>query len=143
MKHLSIVSFLYYGGVLCKLGSKIIDFCQLGLFSNLIFSSQANDMRPNYNHVKKPFVESCHELRTPNETFFHWNPELLGLGRQIGWGIWGIFGLTVLAPILVQWVPCPCFPLFHYKKTKPLYPHPKYLFGIGIWIWIWIGATKN
>ena len=25
-----------------------------------------------------------HGLRTPNEAFFHWNPELLGLGRQIG-----------------------------------------------------------
>ena len=30
--------------------------------------------------------------------------------------------------------------IFHYStivstKTKPLYPHPKYLFGIGIWIW--------
>ena len=44
-----------------------------------------------------------HGLRTPNEAFFHWNPELLGLGRQIGqtnwadkfWGIWGIFGRTI------------------------------------------------
>ena len=25
-------------------------------------------------------------------------------------------------------------PLF-LQKTKPLYPHPKYLFGIGIWTW--------
>ena len=25
-----------------------------------------------------------HGLRTPNEAFFHRNPELLGLGRQIG-----------------------------------------------------------
>ena len=24
-----------------------------------------------------------HWLRTPNEAFFHWNPKLLGLGRQI------------------------------------------------------------
>ena len=24
-----------------------------------------------------------HRLRTPNKAFFHWNPELLGLGRQI------------------------------------------------------------
>ena len=34
--------------------------------------------------------------------------------------------------------------VFHYsniflQKTKPLYPHPEYLFGIGIWIW----AAKN
>ena len=28
---------------------------------------------------------SCiHGLRMPNEAFFHWNPELLGWGRQIG-----------------------------------------------------------
>ena len=25
-----------------------------------------------------------HGLWTPNEAFFHWNPKLLGLGRQIG-----------------------------------------------------------
>ena len=25
-----------------------------------------------------------HGLRMPNEAFFHWNPKLLGLGRQIG-----------------------------------------------------------
>ena len=29
-------------------------------------------------------------------------------------------------------------PLF-LQKTKPLYPHPKYLFVLGIWIW----AVKN
>ena len=29
----------------------------------------------------------------------------------------------------------------HLQKTKPLYPNPKYLFGIGIWILIW--AAKN
>ena len=27
---------------------------------------------------------SKHGLRMPNEAFFSWNPELLGLGRQIG-----------------------------------------------------------
>ena len=43
--------------------------------------------------------------------------------------------LGILAePILVQWV---CFAFL--QKTKPLYPNPKYLFGI--WIWIW--AAKN
>ena len=31
-------------------------------------------------------------------------------------------------------------PLF-LQKTKPLYPHPKYVFGIGIGIGIW--AAKN
>ena len=89
---------------------------------------------PDWNRVN-------HGLRTLNEDFFHWNPELLGLSRQIGqinkfWGIWSIFGKTT-----VHWVPCPCFPLFKhcFWFTKPLYTHPKYLFGIGIWIW----AAKN
>jgi hypothetical protein len=76
----------------------------------------------------------------PNKTFFHWNSELLGLGRQIGhinsWAF-GVFWAKISAPILVQGILCPCFSLFnHYfckKKTK------KYLLGIGIWIW----AAKN
>ena len=33
----------------------------------------------------------------------------------------------------------PLFNHYFYKKTKPLYPTPKYLFGSGIWIW----AAKN
>ena len=94
-------------------------------------------------------------------SLFYWNPELLGLGRQIGQinsGAFGVFSAELSAPILVQWVPIPCFPLsskvvpegwaltvtvqpsgttllsshYFYKKTKPLYPHLKYLFGIGI-----------
>ena len=62
-----------------------------------------------------------HGLRTPNEAFFHWNPELLGLGiqiEQIFWGLLGIFGQT----ISTHFGTCPCFPLFnHYflQKTKP------------------------
>ena len=47
------------------------------------------------------------------------------------WGIWGIFGRTVF---LVQWVPCPCFPLFNhyfYKKLS-LYIHiPNICLGLG------------
>ncbi len=83
-----------------------------------------------------------HGLWTPNEAFFHWNPELLGLGRQIGQinsGAFGVFSAKLSAPILVQEVPCPCFPLFNHYFYKTLYPHPKYLFGIGRWIW----AAKN
>ena len=87
-----------------------------------------------------------HGLRTPNEAFFHWNLELLGLDWQIGQinsGPFGVFLDELSASILVQWVPCPRFPLFNhlFNKNKPLYPHPKYLFGIGIWSWIW--AAKN
>ena len=79
-------------------------------------------------------------LRKPNEAFLHWNLLLLGLGRQIGQinsGAFGVFSAKISAPIFVQF--CPCFPLlnhYFYKKTKPLYPPTKYLFGIGIWIWV-------
>ena len=54
-----------------------------------------------------------HVLRTPNEAFFHWNAELLGLGRQI-WhinsGAFGVFLAELSAPIWVQWVH-----VFHYS----------------------------
>ena len=65
------------------------------------------------------------------------NPKLLGLGRQfrqINLGAFGVFSSNISLPISVQWVPCPCFSLInHFSiKTKPLYPNPKYLFGIGI-----------
>jgi hypothetical protein len=43
------------------------------------------------------------------------------------WGIWGspLFMFSIIQPLFLQ-------------KTKPLYPHPKYLFGIGIGIGIGI-----
>ena len=86
---------------------------------------------------KKRGYSACHGLRTPNEAFFHLNPELLGLGRQIGQihsGAFAVFAVKLSAPIFVQWVPCPCFPLFNpyfYKKTKPLYPTSQ------LFIWEW------
>ena len=61
--------------------------------------------------------------RTPNEAFFHWNPELFGLGRHVGqinFGAFGVFSAKLSAPILVQWVPCPCFPLFNHHFCKKL-----------------------
>ena len=83
-----------------------------------------------------------HGLRTPNEAFFHWNPKLLGLGRQIGqinFVAFGVFSADLSAPILVLWVPCPCFPLinhYFYKKLSLYIPIPNiYLNIIGIWIW--------
>ena len=45
-----------------------------------------------------------HGLRTPNEAFFHRNPKLLGLGRQIGqinFGAFRVFSANLSAPILV------------------------------------------
>ena len=41
-----------------------------------------------------------HGLWTPNEAFFHWSPELLGLGRQIGQinsGVFGVFSAKLSA----------------------------------------------
>jgi hypothetical protein len=46
-----------------------------------------------------------HGLRTPNEAFFYWNLELLGLGGHIGQinsGAFGVFLAELSAPILVQ-----------------------------------------
>ena len=66
----------------------------------------------------------------PNEAFFHWNSELLGLGRQIGQinsGAFGVFSAELLSPILVQRVPCSCFPLSNHYFYKKLYTysHPQ------------------
>ena len=69
----------------------------------------------------------------PMKPFFHSNQELLGLGRQVGQinsGTFGVFSAKLSAPILVMFSIIQ--PLFLQKKTKPLYPHPKYLFRIRI-----------
>jgi hypothetical protein len=69
--------------------------------------------------------------------FFHWNPELFGLGRQIGQinsGAFWVFSAELSAPILAQWVPCPCFPLFnhYFNKKLSLYFHiPNIYLGLG------------
>ena len=52
----------------------------------------------------------------PHEAFFHWNPKICGLGRQIFW-TYVVFSANLSAYILVQWVPCPCF--FHLYIQKP------------------------
>ena len=64
-----------------------------------------------------------HGLGMPNEAFFHWNPELLDLGRQIGQinsRAFGVLLANLSAPILVQRVPCPCFQLFNHCFYKKL-----------------------
>ena len=79
----------------------------------------------------------------PMKPFFHWNPKLLELGRQIGqinFGAFGIFSAELSVPILVHWVPCPqispcpCFLLFNhyfYKKLS-LYIHISNIYlGLG------------
>ena len=66
------------------------------------------------NHM----ISICPRTTDAKWSLFYWNPELLGLARQIG-------QISIIQPLFLQ-------------KTKPLYPHSKYLFGIGIWLW----ATK-
>ena len=76
-----------------------------------------------------------HRLGTPNEAFFHRNPELLGFGRHIGQinsRALGYFRPNYQHPF---WYSESTFSIIQpllLHKTKPLYPHPKYLFGIGI-----------
>ena len=102
-------------------------------------------------HFRCYLAASEHWLRTPNEDFFHWSSEILGLGRQTGqtnwaekfWGISGIIGLTISTLFgAVSSLSKSMFsiiqPLF-LRKTNPLYPLSKYLFWIRNWIW----AGKN
>ena len=71
----------------------------------------------------------------PNDGFFHRNPKLFGKGQKNWadkfWGIWGILGQTIgthfgtVSPLSMFSINQPLF----LQKAKPLYPHPKYLFG--------------
>ena len=67
-----------------------------------------------------------HGLRTTNETFFHWNLELLGLGRQIeqkNSEAFRVVSAELSVPYLVQWVPCSYSYLFSHYLKKRLYIH--------------------
>ena len=73
---------------------------------------------------------------TQRELFFK-NLELLGLGRYFGlkfFEAFGVFSTGLSAPILVLWVPCPCFPLFNhyfYKKLSLYIQLPNIYLGVG------------
>ena len=75
------------------------------------------------------------DYKRPMKPFFQRNSKLLGLGRQVGqinFGAFGIFSVDLSAPILIQWVPCPCFLLINhylYKKLS-LYSQIPILFGL-------------
>jgi hypothetical protein len=70
--------------------------------------------------------------------FFSLKYKTFGLGQTYWadkfWGIWGIFRQTIsthlgtVGPLSIFSIIQPLF----LKKTKPLYSHPKYLFGIGV-----------
>ena len=85
------------------------------------------------------------DYERPMMPFFRWNPKLLNLGRQIGqisFGAFGEFSAELLSTHFGTVSPLSIFSIIQslfLKKTKLLYSHPKYLFGIGIWIW----ATKK
>ena len=100
--------------------------------------SYQNTAPANKRSLKYLLFTLYHGIRTPNEAFFHRNPKLLGFGRQIGlinFGAFVVFSAKLSAPILVQWVPCPCFPLFNhyfYKKIS-LYIHiPNIYLGLNL-----------
>ena len=65
-----------------------------------------------YGRLMKPFL-------TISQTF--------GQIDRMNFGVFGVFSADLSAPILFS-INQPLF----LQKTKPLYPNPKYLFGIGI-----------
>ena len=57
-----------------------------------------------WHKIQRSLIYHDHGLRTPKEAFFHQNPKLLGLGRQLGqinFGAFGVFLADFSAPILV------------------------------------------
>jgi hypothetical protein len=99
-------------------------------FDYLMVSTNTQGHSPFNDHKKFCRV---HGLQMPDEAFFHQNPKLFGLGRQIG-QINFFFGQLIhthfgtVSPLSMFSINHPLF----LQKTRPLYPHPKYLFGIGI-----------
>ena len=93
----------------------------------------------NLEHI----VLSLTDYGRPMKPFFLSKSQIFGLGQTNWadklWGIWGIFCKFIsthfgtVSPLSMFFINQPLF----LQKTKPLHPHPKYLFGI----WIW--AAKN
>ena len=79
----------------------------------------------------------CAQTMDTQWSFFHWNPELLGLSWQMGpinsWAF-EVFPAKLSVPISVQSVFCLCFPLsnhYFYKKLS-IYIHiPNIYLGLG------------
>jgi hypothetical protein len=86
-------------------------------------------------HVEINLVAFNQGLRTPNEAFFHWNPKLLGLGRQNGQinsEAFGVFSAELSTPILVQWVHVFHNSIIISTKELSLYIHiPNTYLGLG------------
>ena len=63
------------------------------------------------------------------------NPKLYAWADKLGRKNLGYFQANLSAPILVLWVPCPCFPLInhYFYKTISLYIQiPKKYLGVGV-----------
>ena len=79
-----------------------------------------------------------HSARTTDtqRELFSKNLKLLGLGRDFGLKIFEAFGVFLAglsAPILVLWVPCPCFPLFnHYFYKKIIWAAKNFRFSLHV-----------
>ena len=96
-------------------------------------TNRIHSLSPKFWHWS--MFHLMHGLRTPNfvieiPKFWAWVDKF--------WSNWGIFGWTIsthlgtVSPLSMFSIIQPLF----LKKTKSLYPHPKYLFGIGIRIWV-------
>ena len=117
--------------------------CKCNCKNDLIDSSPI--WFPTPNTMQKPLAPLCskcfqlflnfqlpdHGLRTQRELFFK-NPKL-GLGQtnwaEIFWGIWGIFGQTILA----LWVPCPWENVSGSFSTKNFFRSKTY--NSQLWYW--------
>ena len=84
-----------------------------------------------HGEKRRSFLSLCRHSRpvsnwprTDTQRLFFKIPKLLGLERQIGQiksGAFWVFLAKLSTLILIQWVRCPCFPLFKnyfYKKLR-------------------------
>ena len=77
------------------------------------------------NSLKKEVLRSIGALvlmwaRTTDAQWSLFSLTSRTVGLEPNSGIFGVFSAKLSAPILVQWVPCPCFPLFHHHFYKKL-----------------------
>ena len=85
-----------------------------------------------------PIISDCVIDPTDSQwSLFFPNFKLLGLGRLFGlvhFGAFGVFSADLSAPILVLWVPCPCYLLmnhYFYKKLSLYIQNPNIYFELG------------
>jgi hypothetical protein len=133
--------------------------------SNFLLSSQETFFCRNWKKDRLSFLGRCN-VETASLAGWHLGPLLLKSPGVWGWfypknfsrATFLVFWVTQLVDMFLSYLPVKQIwrksavwvsplsmlsiiqPIF-LQKPKPLYPHPKYLFGIGIWIWIW--SAKN